>query len=44
MRALFVDPVALLDVPEPSSAAVEETFGPIIIWNRALEPHQGWLA
>jgi aldehyde dehydrogenase (NAD+) len=34
VKAPFVQPVILLDVPEDSAAMREETFGPIIIINR----------
>lgn len=34
VRAPYVEPVVLLDVPEHSNAVREETFGPVIIINR----------
>ncbi|HEX4189904.1 MAG TPA: aldehyde dehydrogenase family protein [Marmoricola sp.] len=33
IRAPFVDPVVLVDVPEDCSAVQEETFGPVIVIN-----------
>ncbi|MFD0383269.1 aldehyde dehydrogenase family protein [Streptomyces stramineus] len=34
MRAPYVDPVVLTDVPEDSDALTQETFGPVIVINR----------
>ncbi|UGT67759.1 aldehyde dehydrogenase family protein [Nocardia gipuzkoensis] len=34
VRAPFVEPVVLVDVPEDSIAVTEETFGPLVIINR----------
>ncbi len=39
VRAPFVDPVVLVDVPEASTAVREETFGPVLIVNRADDVH-----
>ena len=34
VRAPYVDPVVLTDVPEDSAALTQETFGPVIVINR----------
>jgi acyl-CoA reductase-like NAD-dependent aldehyde dehydrogenase len=34
VRAPFVDPVVLVDVPEESRAITEETFGPLLVINQ----------
>ncbi|GAB3131445.1 aldehyde dehydrogenase family protein [Tsukamurella serpentis] len=39
VRSPFVDPVVLVDVPEDSAAVREETFGPVLIVNRADDVH-----
>ena len=40
VKAPFVQPVVLIDVPESSTAVREETFGPIIIINRVASMAQ----
>jgi succinate-semialdehyde dehydrogenase/glutarate-semialdehyde dehydrogenase len=37
VRAPFVDPVVLVDVPEDCSAVQEETFGPVIVINTVAD-------
>jgi acyl-CoA reductase-like NAD-dependent aldehyde dehydrogenase len=37
VRAPYVDPVVLADVPEDSSAVTEETFGPTVVVNRVRD-------
>ena len=37
VRAPYVDPVVLVDVPESSSAVTEETFGPVLVVNRVRD-------
>lgn len=37
IRAPFVDPVVLVDVPEDCSAVQEETFGPVIVINTVAD-------
>jgi acyl-CoA reductase-like NAD-dependent aldehyde dehydrogenase len=37
VRAPFVEPVVLIDVPENSIAVSEETFGPVILINRVQD-------
>ena len=37
VRAPYVDPVVLADVPEDSSAVTEETFGPTVVINRVRD-------
>ncbi|MDD7942147.1 aldehyde dehydrogenase family protein [Actinomycetospora lutea] len=37
VRAPYVDPVVLADVPEDSSAVTDETFGPTVVVNRVRD-------
>ena len=37
VRAPYVDPVVLADVPEDSTAVTEETFGPTVVINRVRD-------
>jgi aldehyde dehydrogenase (NAD+) len=37
VKAPFVEPVIMLDVPENSTAVTEETFGPTLVINRTLD-------
>ncbi|SHK18743.1 Acyl-CoA reductase [Pseudonocardia thermophila] len=37
VRAPFVDPVVLVDVPEDSCAVTEETFGPVLVVNTVAD-------
>ncbi|UZJ25615.1 aldehyde dehydrogenase family protein [Rhodococcus antarcticus] len=37
VRAPYVDPVVLLDVPEDNLAVTEETFGPVLVVNRVAD-------
>lgn len=37
VRAPYVDPVVLLDVPEDNLAVTEETFGPVLVVNRVVD-------
>jgi aldehyde dehydrogenase (NAD+) len=37
VRAPYVDPVVLADVPEDSTAVTEETFGPTVVVNRVRD-------
>lgn len=37
IRAPFVDPVVLVDVPEDNAAVQEETFGPVIVINTVAD-------
>jgi aldehyde dehydrogenase (NAD+) len=37
IRAPFIDPIILVDVPEDCSAVQEETFGPVIVINTARD-------
>jgi acyl-CoA reductase-like NAD-dependent aldehyde dehydrogenase len=37
IRAPYVDPVVLLDVPEDNLAVTEETFGPVLVVNRVAD-------
>ncbi|MBY6675399.1 aldehyde dehydrogenase family protein [Rhodococcus sp. BP-332] len=41
VRAPYVDPIVLLDVPEDSSAVAEETFGPTVVVNRVRDLDEG---
>lgn len=41
IRAPFVDPIVLVDVPEDSSAVAEETFGPTVVVNRIRDLDEG---
>jgi len=37
VRAPYVDPVVLVDVPEDNPAITEETFGPVLVINRVTD-------
>lgn len=41
VRAPYVDPVVLTDVPEDSAAVCEETFGPTLVVNRVRDMDEG---
>lgn len=41
IRAPYVDPIVLLDVPEDSDAVTEETFGPTVVINRIRDLDEG---
>jgi aldehyde dehydrogenase (NAD+) len=40
VRAHYVDPVIIADVPENSTAITEETFGPTLVINRVANMHE----
>ncbi|MGB3770622.1 MAG: aldehyde dehydrogenase family protein [Rhodococcus sp. (in: high G+C Gram-positive bacteria)] len=41
IRAPYIDPIVLVDVPEDSSAVAEETFGPTVVVNRIRDLDEG---
>lgn len=41
IRAPYVDPIVLVDVPEDSTAMSEETFGPTVVVNRIKDLDEG---
>ncbi|MCW2784604.1 MAG: Aldehyde Dehydrogenase [Marmoricola sp.] len=43
IRAPFVDPVVLVDVPEDNAAVQEETFGPVIVINTVADVEEAIL-
>lgn len=43
IRAPFVDPVVLVDVPEDNPAVQEETFGPVIVINTVADTEEAIL-